>query len=804
MLFNYLKILFRNLIKRKVYTFVNILGLAIGITSFILIMFYVSDELSYDKYHRDSDRIYRVCMIYDVSGVGENSASMPFPVAFGLKNDYPDMIKDVVRVFNFQSPQSFLESEGEKFSESRLFFADSTFFNIFDHEFISGDPATALDEPFSLVITQSMALKYFNGKDPMGQTIKFETRFPLKVTGVIRDVPSQSHFVFDFIASMGSVRQIFNGRLPGTWVWNPCWTYILLPKGVNGDQLEGVFPDFIKNHFDDAQKEGITMYLQQLKDIHLRSRLDYEIEPNSNYSYVVVLTIIAVFLLLIASINFMNLATATSFTRAREIGIRKVTGAWKLQLIMQFIGESLVMTLISLGAAMVLIELLLPAFNDFTGKSLAMVQLLQPVNLLYLAGLWLLLGIISGIYPAFYLSSFRPITILKGSTQAEGRSGAARKVLVVFQFVISISLIIGTIIIFQQVSYLRSADLGFDPDNVILLPVHRTKIASNYETFRERILQNPDILEVTAVDDIVGAAHNTHEFRFEGMTDTEWRFFPALVVQYNFLKTFRIELVAGRDYDKEIQSDPMKSILVNESLVRHMGWKSNEDALGRKFRSLNGDEKIIGVFKDFQATSLRELAGPFILNMKETENEILYFLRFVAVRTVPGKMKETIHFLEQEWGEFETDRPFDYNILNKELSRLYKDETKLGTIAFAFTVLILFVAALGLFGLASFMVEKRTKEIGIRKVMGASLFTILVLLMKEFARLVLIATVVAWPLAYLLIDELFLNQFAMRVKMDPWVFILSGLFAFVISMLIILYRAVAASMINPAETLKYE
>lgn len=804
MIFNYIKILFRNLVKRKVYTIVNILGLAIGITSFILIMFYVSDELSYDKYHRNSERIYRVCMIYDVSGVGENSASMPFPVAFTLKNDYPDMIENVVRIFNFQSPQSFLESEGEKFSEPRFFFADSTFFSIFDHEFIAGDPGTALNEPFSVVITESMARKYFNELDPMGQTIKFETRFPLKVTGVIRDVPRQSHFTFDFIASMGSVRKIFNGQLPGTWVWNPCWTYVLLSKGVNGEQLEDVFPAFIGNHYDDAQREGITMYMQHLEDIHLRSRLDYEIEPNSNYSYVVVLTIIAVFLLLIASINFMNLATATSFTRAREIGIRKVTGAWKLQLVAQFIGESLVMTLISLGVSMVLIELLLPYFNDFTGKTMAMNQLLQPLNLFYLVALWFILGVFSGIYPAFYLSSFRPITILKGTTLAEGRSGTARKVLVVFQFAISISLIIGTIIIFQQVRYLRSADLGFDPDNIILLPVHRTKIAQGYESFRDRISQDPDVLDVTAVDDIVGASHNTHEFRFEGMGDKEWRFFPALVVQHNFLNTFRIELVAGRDYDKERQADPVEGILVNESLVRHMGWKSNEDALGRKFRSLNGDEKIIGVFKDFQATSLREPAGPFVLNMKENQNEILYFMRFVVVRSAPDKLKETISFLEQAWGEFETDRPFDYLILKKELSRLYKDESKLGTISFAFTVLILFVAALGLFGLASFMVEKRTKEIGIRKVMGASLFTILVLLMKEFARLVLIATLVAWPMAYLLIDELFLNQFAMRVKMDPWIFVLSGFFALAVSMLIISYRAVAASMINPAETLKYE
>jgi putative ABC transport system permease protein len=804
MIGNYFKILLRSLIKRRVYTIINVLGLAIGITSFILIMLYVMDEVSYDRHHRKADDIYRVCMVYDFEGVGENSASMPFPVAFTLKDEYPDMIEQVVRVFNFQSNRNLVEYEELKFNESRIFFADSTFFEIFDHEFIAGDPATALDEPTSVVITESMARKYFGEEEPMGKTLQFEAQMPLKVTGIIRDVQPQTHFRFDFIASLNTLNKAFGGRLPQTWVWNPCWTYIVLAKDVDPEDLEANFPAFIGKYYYDAQRESITMYLQHLPDIHLHSRLDYELEPNGNYSYIVTLSVIAVFLLVIASINFMNLSTATAGSRLREIGIRKVTGADRTRLFIQFIGESLFMTLLALLLSLILIELLLPIFNTYTGKEIFFDDLLTPQYILDLFLLWLLLGLLSGAYPAIYLSSFKPIAILKGNMGSESRSGLARKVLVVFQFTISIALIIGTVVIFRQVKFLRSAELGFNPKNIVMLPIHRTAIASDFQTFKDEILKNPDILSVTTVDDILGAAHNTHEFRHKGMTDEEWRFYPALVVGDDFLKTFEIEIIAGRDYYPKNQVDPVNGILVNEAMVKHLGWNSNEEALGEKFRSLNGEERIIGVFRDFQATSLREPSGPFVLNMKEIPGHILFFMRYAAIRVSGNNKLETLDFMEKTWANFEQNRPFDYKILETELKNLYKEESNLGTLSLVFTVLILFVAALGLFGLASFMAEKRTKEIGIRKVLGASIINILVLLQRDFAKLILIAMVIAWPLAYLLIEELFLQQFALRVPFNAWIFILSGAMALAISMLIISWKALAASMVNPVDTLKYE
>lgn len=804
MILNLIKILFRGFLKRRTYSIINILGLAIGIASFIVIMLYVNNELSYDRHFKNAGRIYRVCMIYDFGGVGENSASMPFPVAFTLKSEYPDMIENVVRVFNFQSDRGLLEHNDKKFNESRLFFVDSTFFEVFDHPFIYGDPSHALDEPNSVVITESMARKYFPDEDPLGKTFKYEVNVLLKVTGVIKDIPAETHFRFDFLASMSTVKMMFDGQLPKTWVWNPCWTYIVLSKGVDASQLESNFAAFTSNFYYDAQKESTTQYLQKLTDIHLHSRLDYEIQPNSNYSYVVVLTIIAVFLLVIAAINFMNLSTATASARMKEVSIRKITGADRSKLFNQFIIESLAITLIAIILALLMVELFLPGFNNMTGKTMNLNYLLSLVNMLYIIGLWIVVGIFAGAYPAVYLSSFKPITILRGNQSGLVKGGTARKILVIFQFTISIGLIIGTVMIFRQVNFLRSANLGFNPDHVLLVHISRTKVAGNFETYRNELLTNPDIVNVTTMDDIIGASHNTHEFRFEGMSEKEWRYFPALVVWYDFLETFQIELVAGRDYSRENKTDPENGILVNEALVRHMGWASNEEALGRKFRSLGGNERIIGVFRDFQPTSFREPAGPFLLNIKEKGWEIEFFRKYAVIRTTGHNNHQVVEHLENTWHEFEKEKPFDYLVLKDELKKLYKDENNLGILSLLFTLLILFVGAMGLFGLASFMAEKRTKEIGIRKVMGASVANILILLLREFAWLIIIAMVIAWPLSYYLTETLFLQQFSLRVPFNGWIFILSGLFALAVSMLIISYRAIRASLINPAETLKYE
>ena len=803
MLIHFFRTAIRYLIKRKTYSLINVIGLAIGIASFILIMLYVMDELGYDRYHERADDIYRIAQIYDFEGVGENSASLPFPLAYTLKNDYPGLVENICRIYNFQAPSSLIEYGEMKFNERRFFFADSTFFEIFNHQFIQGDPATALDEINSVVITESMARKYFGDEDPMGMILKFEEVAPLKVSGVIADVPTQSHFIFDFMGSMASVKGVYGGRLPKTWVWNPCWTYMVLAKGAKPEMLEEKFPAFIEKYFYDAEKDNVTLYLQALTDIHLESRIDYEIEQNSNSSYIFILSTIAVFLLLIAAINFMNLSTATSGNRAREIGIKKAIGVSKHRLITQFLGESLILTYISLLLAIIVVELTIPAFNTFTGKDFELAILLQPEYVISLLVLGLIVGIFSGIYPAFYLSSFNPLNVLNGAHGLSRNSGLARKILVVIQFIISINLIIGTMVIFNQLNYLKDAKLGFNKDNIMVVPVNRTPIVRSYDAFSKELMQDSRIFNVTAMDDIFGAAHNTHEFRPEGLPEDQWQFYPAMVVMWNFVETFDIEVVAGRDYSETNKSDPAKGILINEAMVRHMGWESNEAAIGKKFKSLSGEERVMGVINDFHATSLHEANGPFVLNMKENPGEIAWFLKYVAIKYQAGKEQEVISYVNKVWMNYAPSRPFEYTFLDQELKKLYADEDNLSFLSLVFTLLILIIAGLGIFGLVSFMAEKRTKEIGIRKVLGAGTMHIVKLLSIEFFWLICIASVVAWAVSWLVISD-WLNHFAYSTSLNWVMFLCAAMIAMAIALTITTIKACFASKTDPVDTLKYE
>lgn len=803
MVYTYLKIALRNIFKKKFYSVINILGLGIGLASFLIIYLYISDELSYDRHHREYKNIYRLVNVYDFEGVGENSASSPFPVAFTMMKEYPGMIRNAVRIFNFQAPRSFIKNGEHGYNERRFFFADSTFFSIFDHRFIRGNPETALDEQFSVVITESTARKYFRGEDPIGRTLNFEDRFDLRVTAVIEDVPTQSHFHFDFMASLSSVRAFYGGRLPRTWVWNPCWTYFLLEPGVDPADLEASFPKFIQKYFYDAEKDNISLYLQPLKDIHLKSRLDYEIEPNNSLASIYILSGIAVFLLLISIINFVNMATAVSAGRAREIGIKKVTGAYRIQLVLQYMGEALILSFISVVAALIIVEFSLPLFNDFTAKDFTIADLFEWNNLLLIVMLWILTGLLSGFYPAIFLSSLKPVNVISDVKRVGIKSGLPRRILVILQFSISIFLIIGTLVIHSQLRYLRSAELGFEPENVVIVPILNTSVARVYPAFKKELEQHSVIKSVTAMDDIFGVGHNTHEFRPEGFPEDQWQFYPALVVTYDFLETFGIDLLAGRDYREENKTDPSKGILVNEAMVRHMGWESNEAALGKKFRSLSGDERIIGVFEDFHATSLHKSAGPFVLNIKERPGEVMFFLKYMAVKVQQDAIGDAVSLIEEKWEDFTPGRPFEYFMLQDELRALYSDEENLSRLSLIFTVVVIILSLMGLLGLVSFMSQQKTREIGIRLVLGASRMNIVVNLSSEFIWLIIIASLLAWAFAYIIIIG-WLSYFAYSVTVSWLYFGLATLIALMLAMMITGFRAYIASRADPVETLKYE
>jgi len=499
----------------------------------------------------------------------------------------------------------------------------------------------------------------------------------------------------------------------------------------------------------------------------------------------------------------MNLSTAIAGKRAKEIGMKKVLGAYRKQLIIQFITESIILSIIGLAIALAIVEIVLPYFNEFTDKSLTSHYFLSPAKLLVLIGVALITGVISGVYPALYLSSFRPIRILRGELD-KGRKGVlARQILVVTQFAISIFLITGTLIASQQLNYLRNADLGFTKENIVFLPVQNSPIISQFEAYKSELLKSPDIQNVTGLNYIIGIEHNTHEFRPEGFPASEWQFYPALMVRDDFLETFEIEVIEGRGFHKNKSTDPMEAVLINEAMVEYMGWQSNENALGKRFRSQLGREKVVGIIKNFHASSLHSEVTPLVLNISENLGNMNFFTDYIAFRHTEGKQKEAIIYAKEIWDEFTPNRPFEYRILEEELRTMYREEEILGRLSMVLTILIIIIAALGLYGLASYTIDQRTKEIGIRMVLGAGILNILNLLSRELIGLIIIAILIAWP-ASLIIMKIWLQFFAYQIKIQFLDFAIAGIIAFLIGVIITTYKSVSSFSVRPVDTLKYE
>ncbi len=800
---NYFKITYRNFIRQKVYSVLNISGLAIGLACSILIFIYINDELSFDKFHSKSDRIYRVLEKFESEGVGEHSASLPFPTGPALKNDFSRQVEHSVRFFNFQSPSLALANKAadKGFNESNIFFADSTFFNVFDFEMLAGDKETALNEPNSILITRSMVKKYFNDEDPLGKTLEFQGNQNLMVTGILEDAPKNAHFTFDFIVSFSSLKASFGGGYPTTWYWNPCWTYIVLEENTSPESLISQFPDFVDKYFPDFIKDDIELQLQPIEDIHLTSKLDYEIAANSDIKNVYIFGLVAVFILIIAAINFINLSTARANKRAKEVGVRKSLGSAKSQLVNQFIFESILLTFSALLIAVVLVVLVLPAFNGLTEKSVPISILLEPVFLLGLISAGLAIGLLSGFYPAFVLSSFKTVLVLKnGHLKTNGMN--FRRVLVTTQFSISIMLIIGTFIVLKQLNFLQNKDAGFDDENVVLIPVIQSPMGQHYENFKTSALQSPHIKSMTAVEEIVGTKFQVGNYQFEGMEQSKP--FPRFNVRHDFVSTMNIPLAAGRAYDQTIQTDDSLALVVNETLVESMGWESPEDAVGKRFNfrgELKG--KVVGVVKDYNFASKHYPIAPLVITLNTRPGAFNLFIKYVAVKIEGDQIRPAIEDLEKAWLSVLPERPFDFFFLDDRINDAYKAEQKLSDVTLIFSGLAILVACLGLFGLATFSVEQRTKEIGVRKVLGINAGQIMYLLSKEFMILIGVAFLISIPLAYYSLNQ-WLEGFAFRVDIQIWPFIIAGLLAFLISSATVAFHALKASYINPVDTLKYE
>jgi len=805
-----INIALRNIRKNFLYSLINIGGLALGLASFIFIILYINDELSYDKFHGKSDRIYRVNRHYTTNDINEDAATCSFPFAPALKLDYPNMVEDIVRLFDFQRSTMFFEYLEDnitikRFDEDKFYLADSSILDIFDFRFIEGNPETAINRPNTVIISRLTKEKYFGDENALGKILRLEEGLNFEITGVFEEIPSQSHLQIDILGSMETFRQLPPvGQLPQTWVWNPCWTYVLLAEGVSPDDLESQFPEFYSKHYPDLSDQDVRLYLQKMTDIHLHSDHDYEMHPNSKIIYIYILSVIAGIVLLLACINFMNLATANSTGRAREIGIKKVIGGYRSYLTRQFLIEAIVQSYISLLIAGSIVEVLLNKFNNFSGKNISHNFIFEPETLLFFIILAFIVGILAGTYPAFFLSSFSPVKVLRGTSRSGVRSAMARKILVIIQFTISLTLIIGTLIVYSQLRYLRNADLGFNKDQIITIPAVPGIIA-NFDTFCDELLAHNDIAYVTAMEDLLGVNHNTRGFEIEGLEPGKLYYNPAFVVRFDFLETFDIEVVEGRGFSRKFASDSANAIMINETMVKNLGW-TNEEAIGKRIgHNLGqvlgtGNERVIGVFSDFNALSLHKPISNFVLDIMQNMAPLS---RYIAIRINTKNYEDLIKYIDEKWNHFSPTRPMRFEFLDQQINNLYKNEDKFGAFSLLLTFLAIFIASLGLIGLTSYLAEQKTKEIGIRRALGASVRSVLKLLSKEFYKLIILANLIAWPITYIAAHK-WLDSFTKHTDINVLLFIASGLFTMLIATLIIGYRAIRASMQNPADTLRHE
>jgi putative ABC transport system permease protein len=805
---NYIKIALRNLRKYKGYSFINIAGLAIGLASCALIMLYVRDELSFDRYHQNAGRIYRVNLDAGIGGTFVKSATTAAPMAAALVQEFPE-VANATRFW--QTSRVLISYENNRFYED-FNWADSTVFALFDFPLALGDPRTALAQPNALVISEAMAEKYFGRENPLGKVLRYDNRVDYKVTGVMKNMPRQSHFRFDFLGSMLTQPQASSPR----WVSNSFYTYLLLQPAVTPAQLEAKFPALIRKYvapqiqqaigksFDEAIAAGAKWdyRLQALPEIYLHSYTQHEIGATSDIKYIYILTAIAVFVMLIAAINFMNLATARSANRAKEVGMRKVLGSVRGQLMKQFLSESVLMALLALLIALASSDLLLPLFNNLAGKELTLASGANAIFFLALFGVTLVVGLLAGVYPALVLSAFQPVAVLKGSLRSGAKSPWLRSALVVAQFAISIILLIGTGVVFQQLEYMRNKRLGFNKEQLVVLPIETGPAQQRYESFRQELLANPNILAVAASDVVPGRFEGDDAFRPEGAPQEVVYPLERMRVCHDFLTTFEMEVVSGRGFSRDFVTDTSEAVMINETAARRMGM-TPESAVGKKLTEVAAASEnaitrtIIGVVKDFHIEAMHRPIDPVVLFM---QRDAMWRL---SVRIRPENIPATLAFLQEKWQAFEPGYPWRYFFLDEDFGRFFQNEERQSKIFGSFTILAIAIACLGLFGLASFIAEQRTKEIGVRKVLGASVQQIILLLSKDFTKLVAIAFVMAAPAAYFVMNK-WLQDFAYRTALPPGIFILAGLSALMIAWLTVSYQAIKAALTNPVESLRYE
>ncbi|MEO6722236.1 MAG: ABC transporter permease [Ferruginibacter sp.] len=808
MLTNYFKIALRNLWKNKGYAAINIFGLACGLAVCLLITLYVFDELSYDRYNKNADRIYRVDADVKFGGNELRLAVSSDPMGATLKKDYPQ-VEEFARIY--ASSGSKLIKKGNEFiNEEHVAHADSTLFDVFTLPAISGNTKTALNEPNTVVISESAAKRYFGTKEALGQTIEADKTL-YKITAVIKDIPHNSHFNFDFIFSMDNVDYQFGNYLSMNFQ-----TYILLKEGTDYKAFEKNFAQVIQkyifpqakqfmqiNSMDDFYKGGnkLEHHLMPLTDIHLHSDRFPELGTNGKIQNVYIFGIIAVFVLLIACINFMNLSTARSASRAKEVGIRKVLGTERKNLVFQFLTESTVMAIISLLLAIVVAFLTLPLFNDIAAKSMSMSNIFTTRTLPVLVALPILVGVIAGSYPAFFLSKFKPVQVLKGKINTGFKRNFLRSGLVVFQFVVSIILIIGTVVIYQQLNYIRTTNLGFNKDQMLIIN-GANALGNNATAFKNEMLTMTGVSSGTLSSFLpVSSSRSDNSYSKEAVMDPNNALsMQTWIVDYDYVKTLGMNIIKGRNFSKDFGSDST-GIILNESAAKVLGY---DNPVGKKvytnFQTATSNDlisyTIIGVVKDFHYESLKQNIYPLSLRLGKSN----------GLASFKVNAKEVQHLVKQAeftWKKMVPAMPFSYRFMNDAFDSIYRDDQRVGQIAIIFSILTIFIACLGLFGLVTYMAEQRTKEIGVRKVLGASVANVVMMLSKDFFKLVIIAAVIAFPVAWWATHQ-WLQDFVYRINIDWWVFLMAAVIALMIALVTVSFQAIKAAIANPVKSLRTE
>lgn len=798
MIKNYSKTIFRVIKRNKVYSIITVFSLAVGLASCFLILLYVGDELSYDRYHENSSRIYRVYEELNIQGQKREIAITPAPFGPVMKQEIPQVMEAVRFLSGDFGGNKILIRQGESsFYEDKWFFCDKSVFEIFSFNLIKGDPENALKNPYSVTISESKAKNIFGDYNPIGQTITLDNQLfqnDFLVTGIFKDIPPNSHFTFDFLSSFASVEKRLGNSLDN-WFNHMYYTYLLLPKDTDPKELKKNFSSLIKKHTGDTGSSILHPRLQALTSIRLHSHLENEIEPNGDIAYVVIFLTIAAFILGIAVINFINLTTAHSVNRAKEVGMRKVVGAKRSQLIQRFLGESILFVSAALIFALGLTCLLLPTFNALADKNMDLGLLKTwwlPLGFILTA---VLVGGLSGAYPSFYLSRFSPTRVLRENQNIGSERVSLRKCLILFQFAVSVTLIVLTLGVREQLHYLQTKKLGFHKNNIVVLPLNDSYIKKQYQTIKNEMLRSNQIQSVSASSGLPGRI--THHW----VVDTEewdsgiknpsvW----VMMTDHDFISTMGMEIIKGRNFSEEFKSDRNEAILINESAQSLFGWKK---PLGKKIKTENKEGRVVGTVKDFHFQSFRQAIEPLIIYIQPQH------FSFLLIRLRGEDVQTGLQSVKQIWEKTAPDRPFEYFFLNQDFGRLFRAEQRAGKIFGGFALLTMVIALFGLYGLATFTVEQRTKEVGIRKVLGASVLGLVRMLTSEFTKIVLIANLIAWPIAYYIIQKWFHN-FAYRTQASLWNFLLAAGLTLGLTLITVSIQAFRTAHIDPAKTLRYE